>query len=323
MSDEITFAGKPYVSSKRASKISGYAQDYIGQLARSGQIEAQRIGGLWYISMDSLLGYRKPSDAPAAEVPPVQVAEEAPTDVPFTASSDVDSFISFDGKDYISAARASKLTGYNQDYVGQLARSGQILARQISSRWYVDREGILKHKNEKDALLAAVQAESVGIPAPIAPMQAVRPSDVYKNTPQLSYFHDDSDLMPVMGRIERQEQKESPWSEKDEISTAIPIRRMNIASNPLSETNVMPPEIANNKAKKSWVSAQTGVLAAAALTVVIVLSFGIRGLKANSTYVLNSMQLKAFTASVGGFTDKLGDVLESILSPELRYDRGE
>ena len=34
MSDEMQIEGKPYISSKRASELSGYAQDYIGQLAR-------------------------------------------------------------------------------------------------------------------------------------------------------------------------------------------------------------------------------------------------------------------------------------------------
>ena len=104
MSDEITFAGKSYVSSKRASKISGYAQDYIGQLARSGQIEAQRIGGLWYISMESLLGYRK--DTPVvSENDPSSAVVTSDEHSPLTASADVDSFVSFDGKDYISASR--------------------------------------------------------------------------------------------------------------------------------------------------------------------------------------------------------------------------
>ena len=36
--------------------------------------------------------------------------------------SDPDSLLSFDGKGYISAARAAKLTGYSPDYIGQMAR---------------------------------------------------------------------------------------------------------------------------------------------------------------------------------------------------------
>ncbi len=62
MSDAISLEGKEYISSKRASELSGYAQDYIGQLARKGLIHAQRVGGLWYISMASLVGYKTKAD---------------------------------------------------------------------------------------------------------------------------------------------------------------------------------------------------------------------------------------------------------------------
>ena len=54
MTNEITLEGEEYISSKRASELSGYAQDYIGQLARVAAIDAKRIGGLWYVSLDSL-----------------------------------------------------------------------------------------------------------------------------------------------------------------------------------------------------------------------------------------------------------------------------
>src|SRR3990167_8328737 len=64
-------------------------------------------------------------------------------------SVDADSLVSFDGKDHISASRAAKITGYHPDYVGQLARSGAIISRQVGNRWYVDRAALLSHKKEK------------------------------------------------------------------------------------------------------------------------------------------------------------------------------
>ena len=135
MSDEVTVGGIEYVSSRRAADSTGYAQDYIGQLARKGQIDAQRVGGLWYISMPSLQNYKEHADA-YTPTPPQQGNQQR----------DPGSLISFGGKDHISAARATELTGYHQDYVGQLARSGTVLARQVGNRWYVEREGILAHK---------------------------------------------------------------------------------------------------------------------------------------------------------------------------------
>lgn len=193
MSDEVELEGKQYISSKRAASLSGYTQDYVGQLARAGHIDARRVSGLWYVNLDSVIAYKKQAD---------EYKPEPPKRSQFT-NSDPDSLISFDGRDYISAARASQITGYNVDYVGQLARSGNILARQVANRWFVEREGILAHKREKDALLAAVQAEAVGIAQ--TRNDADRPkSAVYLDEPLSTYTHDEGDLIPRT--IDRQAQ---------------------------------------------------------------------------------------------------------------------
>ena len=46
MAEEVVLEGREYISSKRASEITQYSQDYIGQLARGGVIDAKRVGGL-------------------------------------------------------------------------------------------------------------------------------------------------------------------------------------------------------------------------------------------------------------------------------------
>lgn len=56
--DSLTIEGKEYVSSKRASDITGYAKDYIGQLCREGRVEARLVGRNWYISEASLKDHR-------------------------------------------------------------------------------------------------------------------------------------------------------------------------------------------------------------------------------------------------------------------------
>src|SRR5437763_17026369 len=99
MSDEINFEGKEYISSKRASELSEYSQDYIGQLARSGQIEARRIGNLWYIGIESLRSYKTKSEQ----------YKPTPPEHSENAYKDLESLVNFDGRDYISAIRASKI----------------------------------------------------------------------------------------------------------------------------------------------------------------------------------------------------------------------
>ncbi len=55
MVDEIVnIGGKDYVSSARAAQLVGYTKDYVGQLAREGKVEAQRVGRAWYISEESI-----------------------------------------------------------------------------------------------------------------------------------------------------------------------------------------------------------------------------------------------------------------------------
>jgi hypothetical protein len=56
--DEILVDDKKFISSRRASAITGYAQDYIGQLCRGEKITAKRIGRAWYVSEEELLTYQ-------------------------------------------------------------------------------------------------------------------------------------------------------------------------------------------------------------------------------------------------------------------------
>ncbi len=181
MHDAVDVGGEEFISSKRAAELSGYAQDYIGQLARKGLIQAKRIGGLWYVSQKSLSDHKTHADSYQPTAPHAQ-----------PVSGDEGSIISFDGRDYVSAARAARLTGYNADYVGQLSRTGKILSRQIGNRWYVDREAIIAHKNEKDAMLGAVQAASVGI----ATRKDERPLPRLSSEPFFQYRTEGRDLIP-------------------------------------------------------------------------------------------------------------------------------
>src|SRR3989344_8604814 len=190
MSDEIIIDSTTFVSSKRAAELSRYAQDYIGQLARGGFIDARRIGGLWYVSMASLEEYKR--NAAILRPQPIRPA----------LSHEPDSFISFDGKEYVSASRASEITSYNQDYVGQLARSGTILARQVGNRWYVDRAALVAHKDEKDNLLAAVQVQSVGI----NPKASSRSTNSHVNSQEelalYTYTRDSRGLLPSYATLD-------------------------------------------------------------------------------------------------------------------------
>ncbi len=328
MSDAMWLEGKEYISSKRASELSGYAQDYIGQLARKGIITAQRVGGLWFISMASLTEYKSHAEAYV----PQQPERKAPIEV--------DSLISFDGKDHVSASRAAKITGYHPDYVGQLARSGAIISRQVGNRWYIDREGILAHKQEKDSLLGAVQAQSVGISrgdASVLSSEDTHGSHYNGPGPFLTYTTDNRDLLPLMEKSEQisepREDKTHRFEEENlEQEYSVPIRRvrpMIAYVHPVHRKSESAVPARVRVPRKTIHYGTFRGLAAAALTIVIVLSFGFVTLKNNSVYTANTgpsgavIQRNMFTASVAGTLEWIGRFLQNFLVKELIYKRVE
>jgi len=326
MSQEIELEGKQYISSKRASELTGYAQDYIGQLARKSLIEARRIGGLWYVSLEALLNYKQNAENFKPE-PPVR-----------DESQDPSSLVFLDGKEYFSAARAADVTGYHSDYVGQLARSGAIQSKQIGNRWYVEKTSIADHKKEKDALLAAVQAESVGLKRPLnsdfnAP-KYVENTSYSGSGPLLNYTTDEGDLLPVMAGSDEAETTPSESSktvtESESPVYSIPIRKVRYSdmvperpvSLPIQERIQVQRPTEPVFARASMFPVIAGGLA----TIVIVLSVGyMTSLKANSAYATNIIRgtggSSAFAASAEAAFGKIGDFLEKFLTRELVYTR--
>jgi hypothetical protein len=320
MSDEISMDGKEYISSKRASELSGYAQDYIGQLARSGSIDAQRVGGLWHVSMASLQNYKE--HAETFKPQPPQHAQR---------KNDPDSLILLDGKDYISASRAAKITGYNQDYVGQLARLVTVPSRQVGNRWYVQREALIEHKNEKDRLLGAVQSQSVGVrrPEPLSRPQDASEKNLIPARDDIvyTYTHEVGGPLPSLEKSEKAavEQEDEFFQErKDEVANPIPIR---IIENRKILDHSQRVKGVKSTVRRPGKTIFYGALVGSALTIVVVLSFGFSTLKNRSTYAVdllgnhNPVTRNAFTASAAEAFSRIGDLLEKWFVPELNYQR--
>ena len=306
MADEIEIEGVQYISSKRASQISGYAQDYVGQLARGGYIDARRVGGLWHVSLESLQEYEKEAEnAKAQQTPPKQTV-------------DADSLISFDGKDYVSASRAAHLTGYHQDYVGQLARAGTVVSRQVGNRWYVDREAILAHKAEKDRLLGAVQSASVGIGRPL-PLAEVK-NEFYSPDTSESYFtytKDEAGLLPKTQDL-------SGYGGDIEEDRVIPIPiRVNREPTPYYAVQYDVVENIDRRGPKlSRKPLLYGALAVTALAVVAGLFFGLTNLKSTQINSPNDDRTGLSASAANAFV-VMGDFLEELLVPELIYKRDQ
>jgi len=59
MEDDLILNGVKYISSKRASGLTGYSKDYVGQMCRSGKIDAKLVGRNWYVNEYSILEHQE------------------------------------------------------------------------------------------------------------------------------------------------------------------------------------------------------------------------------------------------------------------------
>ncbi len=84
MKDTLIFEGKNYISANRAAKTMSYAQDYIGQLCRSGKLDCRMVGRSWFVTEGSLLAHRANAiDSTAERVAKIVLA---PTICPISIS---------------------------------------------------------------------------------------------------------------------------------------------------------------------------------------------------------------------------------------------
>lgn len=161
--NNVVVGDETLISTARASELSGYSKDYVGQLCREDKIVCRRVSGHWYVNEESLNKHQK-GTAEASEKNDTKARKAANTETHGIKVGNVrDDTFMYDGVEYIATARATELTGYAQDYIGQLARNGEVEARKVGRRWFVGKDSLLAHKKEKDGLLAAVQAEASGV----------------------------------------------------------------------------------------------------------------------------------------------------------------
>ncbi len=167
--NDLFVGDEKLISTNRASELTSYSKDYIGQLCREEKVECRRVSGNWYVDEASLKRYQETgigiTPKPAAESEPQEEVKKVATHGMKVGNVRDDTF-KYDGVEYIATSRAADITGYAQDYVGQLARDGEVQARKVGRRWFVDKAALLKHKKYNDGLLAQVQAQASGIRRP-------------------------------------------------------------------------------------------------------------------------------------------------------------
>lgn len=100
---------------------------------------------------------------------------------------------------YISSKRASRLTGYAQDYIGQLVRLGKVNATKVGKAWFVDEAGLMRHISGSSRLAGPVrELAEVETRGKEAYSSGVTAGITYPPTwKAITYLHDDSPLSPI------------------------------------------------------------------------------------------------------------------------------
>lgn len=309
MAQEINLGGTIYISSSRAAEKFGYSQDYIGQLLRAGRIIGKKIGGMWYVLEESLLGHRSQADA-FVPTPPLKSELQYATNVP-------DSLLSFDGTPYVSAAEGSRITGYSQDYVGQLAREGAILSRQVGKRWYVDAKALKSHKAEKDYLLSKVQAASVGLrEINSAPDALLEEFELH-----YKYETDNRVLLPNLRAL-------SAAADESEDANKIPIRVIH-AMNRVSRlpAHTVSDSDAEAPVRAPRISIFYGSFTAIVATIVVVVAYNVNLVQMIPTYGSSQSAVVRSTAladaAESGVRIATNTIRDIFFSNEIRYQRTE
>jgi hypothetical protein len=325
MSD-LVLDGKTYVTSKDAAALVGYTQDYVGQLCRSGAIEARRVSGLWHISVESIKLHKEKADAYKPIAPQYQPKNET------------EESLIIDGNEYVTTQLASKISTYHHDYVSQIARAGTVPSRQIAYRWYIDKKALLEHKLEKDALLRAVQADSVGLyrksnvvvdtnAKNIASKENAKPTMVYQKDQRplfLNLIENKQDILTKnQPEIENKPTESIPIDTKE---SRIPIRIISSKNhtnthNTFSTVRTNPYKVQQNTLSQPGMSMYLkGFLGLTTASAIILISYaGYSYIQ--SAQLNNVVNQKNLVASVGGFVEESSSLIAKLFSKELIYTR--
>ncbi|MFA5838579.1 MAG: immunoglobulin-like domain-containing protein [Candidatus Paceibacterota bacterium] len=185
MKDEIFIKGEKYITTKSASELTNYTSDYVGQLSRSNKIKSTMIGHTRYVCEDDILNYGENGG------------------------------VLINDKKYISTKKASELTGYTSDYVGQISRSGIIKSKLVGKTKFVEEIEILEYakkfgrtnfiennlnEEEKDTLAKKIIGD--------------KKEKNFVKTKDVKYFDDNFSLIPELKKDREGFSKEKYLSEQ-------------------------------------------------------------------------------------------------------------
>ncbi len=116
------------------------------------------------------------------------------------------------GPEYFPMHQAAKMTGYHQDYLGQLARGGKLEAVKVGRNWFTTKLAI-------DKMLGRVQEPVQPSPEPVRVQEQVQETVVGKIDPPAK-------AEPVVAVTTETVKEEVKIARKEVLKPRIPVRRM-------------------------------------------------------------------------------------------------
>ena len=132
---------KNFLSVADASRFSGYHSDYLTQMCRKGTLLCRQISKVWFVSLDSIIKYLD-LHKKASVLSKESIGDRL---VQINESINGNSSFFIKSRKYVDSDTASRFSSYNRDYLTQLARSGDIVAKKAGKVWFFEEDSIYKH----------------------------------------------------------------------------------------------------------------------------------------------------------------------------------
>jgi hypothetical protein len=134
-----------FISVNRASELSDYSSDYLSQLCRKKSLYCKQISKLWFINLADLHSHIKKS---SKEIELDKISERDLVELKESLDKETKIYIS--SEEYLDTETAARLSGYSRDYIGQLARDGELKAKKLGKVWFVSKKSIQEHKRTEE-----------------------------------------------------------------------------------------------------------------------------------------------------------------------------
>lgn len=148
--------------------------------------------------------------------------------------------LEINGKTYVKATALARELGYTSDYIGQLCRGGKVKAEQVGRSWYVEKDSITAHKeNRYRSTAAKTKRDFKDRVREVHSSDAIQSPEEQAHTVHLKphvYENDEAELIPTVIKDEHKREE----NKVAKAPTPKGVSRVPIAVEPSKSVTVEP-----------------------------------------------------------------------------------